>query len=84
LTFVNYHLLSPDTSPDKKPGVITSGFFIEFRRFAEIYLKAMEGEIPPMALGLMIIKERCIGIRVLCRIESRPGRGTKIPIEVTL
>ena len=34
--------------------------------------------------GLMIIKERCVGIKGICRIESKPGRGTKISIEVPL
>ncbi len=34
--------------------------------------------------GLMIIKERCVGIKGICQIESKPGRGTKISIEVPL
>lgn len=34
--------------------------------------------------GLRIINERCVGIKGICHIESRPGRGTKISIEVPL
>ncbi len=34
--------------------------------------------------GLMIIKERSVGIKGICRIESNSGRGTEISIEVPL
>jgi len=34
--------------------------------------------------GLMIIRERCAGIKGISHIESKPDRGTKISIEVPL
>jgi two-component system sensor histidine kinase UhpB len=34
--------------------------------------------------GLMIMQERCVGIKGLFRVESMPGQGTRISVEVPL
>lgn len=34
--------------------------------------------------GLMIMRERCLGIKGLFRVESIPGQGTRISVEVPL